>query len=491
MTEAVHSPEASESAEPISSFDRERHGSASGTQTDTRTHVSTIAILPSSLPEYHTAYMKGRPKPASGAAEQSAEKVEEEPQEQSSEQQAENLRRLRPHSRSTQNPNMNVGTPESLTPIPAKKSRPTKWQFGIRSRNAPSEAMLAIYKALSAMGAEWEKPTPRKPPGRRSSHGSPNGHHHRSGSQSRSSSSSASGSLGRQAQPYDEFWASATESDEENPAESLKNGQNDEGKQKPKGADGQVRRRKHYGPHNDWGYEVPEDPWVIHARFKKEGMYAPGVMHPNSAHSSRVDLNEELSMRKANNPGSTGTLTASEAEAQATSWSRDAKNPASSDDKGKAKAEEQQPQPDEALYVYMTIQLYCIEKDFFLVDFKCDGYERLVKKVVNECQRVGNDRAEAKAAKAKAGVGGQEASEAAGKGKGRAAKVEVGNQVNRDQWYTLEDGEEEVTEEQEYITTTREELVGVGRATGEKTVTSPFPFLDVASKLIIPLAEGD
>lgn len=36
----------------------------------------------------------------------------------------------------------------------------------------------------------------------------------------------------------------------------------------------------------------------------------------------------------------------------------------------------------------------------------------------------------------------------------------------------------------------REELVPMGRTVGDKRATSPFPFLDVASGLIIQLAEG-
>jgi carbon catabolite-derepressing protein kinase len=39
-------------------------------------------------------------------------------------------------------------------PSPPKKSR--KWQFGIRSRNQPYEAMLCLYKALAAQGGVWE-----------------------------------------------------------------------------------------------------------------------------------------------------------------------------------------------------------------------------------------------------------------------------------------------------------------------------------------------
>ncbi len=35
-----------------------------------------------------------------------------------------------------------------------------------------------------------------------------------------------------------------------------------------------------------------------------------------------------------------------------------------------------------------------------------------------------------------------------------------------------------------------EELMGAGRSADEKDVSSPFPFLDVASRLIIALAEA-
>lgn len=78
---------------------------------------------------------------------------------------------------------------------------------------------------------------------------------------------------------------------------------------------------------------------------------------------------------------------------------------------------------DDQAYVYMTIQLYSIEREFYLVDFKCAGYERLVAQAHD-----GDD----------------------------------------------EDG-----------------IVGLGRMAEEKDVSSPFPFLDVASKLIIQLADAE
>jgi len=105
----------------------------------------------------------------------------------------------------------------------------------------------------------------------------------------------------------------------------------------------------------------------------------------------------------------------------------------------------------------LTIQLYTIEHGFFLVDFKCAGYENLVREVFKEVkEHVGKE------------------------------KVEGGT---REVWQRLRDGEalpENYTDMRD-----KEELIGQGRATTEKRATSPFPFLDVASGLIIQLAEGD
>lgn len=70
----------------------------------------TIAILPSSLPSIHRAYMAER----------------------------------------------NQQTPTA--PIPTKKSK-TRWHFGIRSRLYPLDVMGEIYRALKNLGAEWAKPT--------------------------------------------------------------------------------------------------------------------------------------------------------------------------------------------------------------------------------------------------------------------------------------------------------------------------------------------
>ncbi|CCE87122.1 Piso0_005661 [Millerozyma farinosa CBS 7064] len=72
---------------------------------------STIAILPSSLPSIHRAYMA------------------------------------------------QTNTSQSkITPVSNKKSK-TRWHFGIRSRSYPLDVMGEIYRALKNLGAEWAKPT--------------------------------------------------------------------------------------------------------------------------------------------------------------------------------------------------------------------------------------------------------------------------------------------------------------------------------------------
>ncbi|GAV27551.1 protein kinase [Pichia membranifaciens] len=72
---------------------------------------STIAILPSSLPQIHKAYMlQSYPELA------------------------------------------------NVQPVVPKKSK-TRWHFGIRSRSYPLDVMGEIYRALKNLGAEWQRPS--------------------------------------------------------------------------------------------------------------------------------------------------------------------------------------------------------------------------------------------------------------------------------------------------------------------------------------------
>lgn len=74
--------------------------------------TSTIAILPSSLPSIHRAFMMEK----------------------------------------------NGNQLNQINPAPTKRLR-TRWHFGIRSRSYPLDVMGEIYRALKNLGAEWAKPT--------------------------------------------------------------------------------------------------------------------------------------------------------------------------------------------------------------------------------------------------------------------------------------------------------------------------------------------
>ncbi|EHL03513.1 putative Carbon catabolite-derepressing protein kinase [Glarea lozoyensis 74030] len=78
-----------------------------------------------------------------------------EPHEQTEAEKVETARRLNPHSRSQLKLDEASKRPAGMTPVPQKKAKPTKWQFGIRSRNQPLEAIGCIYRALQKLGAEW------------------------------------------------------------------------------------------------------------------------------------------------------------------------------------------------------------------------------------------------------------------------------------------------------------------------------------------------
>jgi carbon catabolite-derepressing protein kinase len=120
-------------------------------------YVSKVGILPSSLTVYHKAYMERERARAEGVEVPDVPQAALEPasQPRSQAEQEESLRRLKPHARSFGRMD-DPSRPQGLTPVnPPKKNKPVRWQFGIRSRNAPWEALLCIYKALFKLGASW------------------------------------------------------------------------------------------------------------------------------------------------------------------------------------------------------------------------------------------------------------------------------------------------------------------------------------------------
>ncbi|KGQ01620.1 CAMK/CAMKL/AMPK protein kinase [Paracoccidioides lutzii Pb01] len=134
--------------------------------------VSHVRILPTSLPYVHDQIMaqrererhsrdsgesmedsRGRPQ----FQDNSAECDPDNHKERSPEEQAATVRALKPHARSIVDlEKLSLEPPESLEKIPSQPKRSRKWQFGIRSRNQPYEAMLCLYKAIKGQGGVWE-----------------------------------------------------------------------------------------------------------------------------------------------------------------------------------------------------------------------------------------------------------------------------------------------------------------------------------------------
>jgi len=133
-----------------------RSSSSFGTDRSVRPYVSKIGILPSSLPAYHRDFMEARRTGRNvGNPLSTTHSETDAPHPQTDAEKAETARRLNPHSRSQLKLDEASKRPAGMTPVPQKKAKPTKWQFGIRSRNQPLEAIGCIYRALQKLGAEW------------------------------------------------------------------------------------------------------------------------------------------------------------------------------------------------------------------------------------------------------------------------------------------------------------------------------------------------
>jgi len=201
-------------------------------------------------------------------------------------------------------------------------------------------------------------------------------------------------------------------------------------------------------------------------------MFPPGVAHPTSTHSSVIDLpttgvpkSTGTEPAPAENASYAGPASASPSVATSRQGSREGSIAGlpSSEDLGATThmLRDKYARPMESVYVYVTIQLYSIEKDFFLVDFKSAGYESIERRFVREIKMQGH------AVHDLNNPSGQTAGE----------------------WKRI-NPEDKIAEPEGVQVREKEELIPMGRAIGDKRATSPFPFLDVASGLIIQLAEG-
>lgn len=402
-------------------------------------YVSKIGILTSSLPMYHDQFIQMRQKAdRRKIAEQNGQPLEPEEaamlsqmslgvghgNEQSSEQQAETARRLKPHSRSTlqihailQQAEKNPPNADAANPAKSKH-KTTRWQFGIRSKNEPVDAVKCLYKALKLMGdCQWHVEPPK---------------------------SQSASDLNREGEgPYPVNVAGAThlasadshlsESPEKDmhqmphPNHTTPNDRGDYSSDDTSNSNQTATQGS--TPDNDSDSEndedvdiynpppgyFPKDPWCIHVRWEKKDMTPAGATtNSNSARSSRVDLSSNDGSARR---GSAALGGMSSAATSSTSVATDME-PLKM---GKFDAE------STACFVYLDLQIYVLEVDVYLVDFKCAGYESIV-------------------------------------------------------------GEREVSNKKDETIT---EYIGSGMRIADKDVTSPQPFLDLANKLVIYLARGN
>ena len=395
-------------------------------------YVSKIGVLTTSLPMYHDQIMKAKKEDEKRRrAEDQGETLE--PREadmlsklslevgsghQSSEQQAETIRRLKPHSRSTVQIQNILSTasqhPEEAVAHTAKsKTRSIKWQFGIRSKNEPIDAIKCLYKALKTMGdCQWHVAPPR---------------------------AGATDVNGHDTGPYpvnvtgathlpaaDPNLSESPEKERHHPPDAHRASDNDpatfagDGTTSPhRPSPNPPTSKDDSDSENDSDVDIanpppgyfPKDPWCIHVRWEKKGMCPAGTINSNSAQSSRVDLHSNDGFARRNSIA-LGSLSSANGSVTSMGGSLE---PLTTNFN------------ETACFVYLDLQIYVLEMETYLVDFKCAGYESIV------------------------------------------GSREVVNQKG-----------ENITE-----------YIGSGMRVAEKDVTSPQPFLDLANKLVIHLAKGN
>lgn len=313
----------------------------------------------------------------------------------SKEEQEATSRALKPHSRSTMALNeLHVNRlegrgagPDGMTPVPQPTQRRhgRKWQFGIRSRNQPYEAMKCLYNALKAQKADWEI-----------------------------------------------LPALATE--DQNMPDANQSGDSQAFTSGPRPTE-RVDGERHSILQNKYShvrpdYYVPRDLWFIRARMLRKGMHVPGEEPSLSAKNSATNLRQEELKRRVESMGgylgedlSVG-VPVNHASSNPTSnpGSKPPSRPSSvdptrqgmpvdNDDHPGADATASQNHdaftgppaahtaqtsrsnsaalsiasslgravhPNIGVWVFIDIQLYLLEHTSYMVDFKCDGYQNVV-----------------------------------------------------------------------------------------------------------------
>ncbi|KAB8236072.1 Protein kinase [Aspergillus alliaceus] len=275
--------------------------------------VSHVRILPTSLPYVHDQLMEQREREQRArAADRLAEErarsgldAHEDPHRpghdgSSLDEQEATAKALKPHARSIVDLDKLRLEPPEARNAPHQPRRTRKWQFGIRSRNQPYEAMLYLYKAIAAQGGRWEIQPAES--------GNP---------------------IGDQT------------ADEPTPLQSKY-------------------------PDLPSDYYIPKDPWFIRARLLKEGVKAPGSSA--SVQSSRSDISE-LRRRFHLNAGPSSVDEKSHSPNEYSSTS----GPSS------ASQHHSIQRVSYGVWVFVDIQLYQLEVNNYMVDFKCDGYQNVIR----------------------------------------------------------------------------------------------------------------
>ena len=358
----------------------------------------------------------------------------------SKEEQEATSRALKPHSRSVTNMAdlKAVLKPEALTPVPSDEKKASskkvrRWQFGIRSRNQPYEAMKCLYGALKEIGAEWEIIP-----------------------------ASAA-----------DISADGEEVDANPLPPELEPGEHYT-----------ILQSKYSSLPTD--YYIPREAWNIKARILKKGLLMPGEGTSVSANSSAVSLpNEAKQQMKKHMEELSGYASEevarilgvqhakfsvqSEASTRPNSGAGDHGHdaftgpaPALSKDDSVTNLHRKPPNDHIGVWVFVDIQLYTLEANVYVVDFKCDGYQN----VVWHDQR--RDRDQTKSPQSHSAVTSPTASRPTSGFDNPSSQSGTGSEDSQDSagyWVPLSQ-----------------------RFHKEKEISSSYPFLDVASDLVAQLA---
>lgn len=132
-------------------------------------------------------------------------------------------------------------------------------------------------------------------------------------------------------------------------------------------------------------YYIPKDPWFIRARLLKEGVTAPGVSL--SAHSSRSDLGDlrrKVNLMNASISAEDKAAIAAAVQANASEISGGSTSAGGSGSGGGTSGPSSLEQVQTmriayGVWVFIDIQLYQLEANNYMVDFKCDGYQNVIR----------------------------------------------------------------------------------------------------------------